>query len=54
MAHYLKIVSLLVSGFFFLLGLISFPAYAEKADWQNQIINTPYYEARKIINDSGR
>ena len=53
MAHYLKIVSLLVSGFFFLLGLISFPAYAEKADWRTRIINAPYHEARKIILDNG-
>ena len=49
----LQIASLLVSGFFFLLGLVSFSAYAEESDWWIRIINIPYYEARKIILDNG-
>ena len=53
MKQYLQIASLLVSGFFFLLGLVSFSAYAEQTDWWTRIINIPYYEAREIILDNG-
>ncbi len=53
MARHLKNVFPFILAVSFILGLLTLSACAKKANWQAQVIDMPYYEARKIILNNG-